>query len=104
MAYTWRRRDATPAAARNTECPRATAERCGSRFTGRRRATSLRSGPTLPARPETQEERNTMIWEFLQGARRGRVAIVRLDRGEGMNPLSPYALRAVTEAIGRAHV
>src|SRR3546814_1052266 len=55
MAYTWRRRDATPAAARNTECPRATAERCGSRFTGRRRATSRRSGPTRPARPETPE-------------------------------------------------
>src|SRR3546814_887655 len=98
MAYTWRRRDATPAAARNTECPRATAERCGSRFTGRRRATSRRSGPTRPARPETPEARHTMSWEFVKVERRGRVAIVRLDRGDGMNPLSLQALRELTEA------
>lgn len=39
-----------------------------------------------------------MSWEFVKVERRGRVAIVRLDRGDGMNPLSLQALRELTEA------
>jgi len=38
-----------------------------------------------------------MSWEFVTVERRGRVAIVRLDRGDGMNPLSLQALRELTE-------
>lgn len=39
-----------------------------------------------------------MSWEFVKIERRGRVAVVRLDRGDGMNPLSLQALRELTEA------
>lgn len=38
-----------------------------------------------------------MSWEFVTVERRGRVAVVRLDRGDGMNPLSLQALRELTE-------
>lgn len=38
-----------------------------------------------------------MSWEFVTVERRGRVAVVRLDRGGGMNPLSLQALRELTE-------
>ena len=39
-----------------------------------------------------------MAWEHVSIERRGRVAIVRFDRGDGLNPLSMQLVRELTEA------
>jgi enoyl-CoA hydratase/carnithine racemase len=39
-----------------------------------------------------------MAWDFVTKEQRGRVAIIRYDRGDGVNALSSQAMRELTEA------
>lgn len=39
-----------------------------------------------------------MAWDFVTCERRGRIAVVRFDRGDGVNALSAQAMRELTEA------
>ncbi|MBT5810341.1 MAG: enoyl-CoA hydratase/isomerase family protein, partial [Rhodospirillaceae bacterium] len=39
-----------------------------------------------------------MSWDFLTVEREGAVAIVRIDRGDGLNAMSAKLLRELTEA------